>query len=520
MSFESDDVEADPFVGWVRDAIAKHETAGAGDGGALAELRTLAAEVDHEIAPLASSGSKKLGPGMFVRVREMDPRWLANWLTFDPDSGAEAGQRSERPGDPNAALIDNTTIGLVADYIDYGRPPSALGLLDLANFVNNLVLRDQLVVLHYPLGSRATGRDIEDEIKSAGPVETEILGSTLLWIRQLAHADARTLTERTEAAATWSTILGTGAPSSEVMFDVPFQNALTYLNALSFTSNSYERPSDNPTPLLISRLFQSVPSWSERERVAAVQATNCRSLLNLEAARHYNIPYAGGITRSPIKRLAWRRGRQGDAMLAAIDKSGLGVVNTLDQAYRQRVTAAFASSQETVILPVFLATVLSRIDNLNQFYECADELKEQAKPLRRRLVAIEQALNSSQPQDETRKLLAAFGDDSRLLLRTLGDLVPIASAVAGVVLTAATGQPQWLTAVLALLSTRDSLRRRTWERLYNRVWRRDMWFVTQLGQVSSELVAVIPKMELLWGDHFDPTSFGTRLNSLQGLGTL
>jgi hypothetical protein len=47
---------------------------------------------------------------------------------------------------------------------------------------------------------------------------------------------------------------------------------------------------------------------------------------------------------------------------------------------------------------VFLAAVLSRIDHLNQFYECAEELRQQAKPLRRRLVAIEQALDSTQPQ--------------------------------------------------------------------------------------------------------------------------
>jgi hypothetical protein len=234
-----------------------------------------------------------------VHVREMDPQWLANWLTFDPDSGAETGQRPQRRIDPNAALIDNTTIGLVTDYIEGGVPPSALGLLDLANFVNNLVLRDQLVALNSRLGTRQAGRHIKDEIKPANAVETEILGSTLLWIRQLAHAGVRTLPERMEATATWSAILGADVPSPDVMFDVPFQDALTYLNAISFTSTPYAQPSDNPTPFLVSQLFEAIPSWSEGEKDAAVQATNCRSLLNLEAARHYNIPYAGGITRSP-----------------------------------------------------------------------------------------------------------------------------------------------------------------------------------------------------------------------------
>src|ERR1700720_427669 len=107
-----------------------------------------------------------------------------------------------------------------------------------------------------------------------------------------------------------------------------------------------------------------------------------------------------------MKRLGWRRGRQGDAMLAAVDRSDLGVVDILDDAYRRRVTAALAPKREEACPPVFLARVLSRIDRLSQFHECVYDLREQAKPLRRRLVAIEQALDSSQPQDEIRKLLA------------------------------------------------------------------------------------------------------------------
>jgi hypothetical protein len=521
MGFEPEDVDSDPFVDWVRDTIVCCGTTEAGDGGDLAELRALATEVDHEISSLAAS-DVKVSSRTFVHVNKIDPQWLTAWLTFDPDSGADTGEDPLQRTDPNTALIDNTTVNLVASYIENKTLPSPLGLLDLANFVNNLVLRDQLVAMHFPLGSGSKDLRIRDAIRSPGPVQAAILGSALLRIRQLAHADINTLPESAEAAATWSIILGTDAPSPEAMFDVPFRDALKYLNAVSLRigGRTFSKNTSLGSTTLINQLFEPAWSWSGQEKEAAVQATNCRSLLNLEAARYYNIPYAGGITRLPIKRLLWRRGRQGDAMLAAIDKSDLGVVNTLDRAYRQRVAATLDSNQETVVLPVFLAAVLSRIDHLDQFSECAYELREQARPLRRRLVTIEQALNSTQPQHEIRSLLSAFGDDSRLLRRTLGDLVPVASAVAGVVLAAATGQPQWLTAVLAALGARDSLRGQTWERLYNRVRRRDLWFVTELGQVSSELVAAIPKLELLWKRRFDHANFSARLNKLQELKTL
>jgi hypothetical protein len=531
MTAEREDPSQDPFLSWVQAAIAAH---GPGDPVAhdqLAELRELASEIENEITPLASSNPKEVSPGWFIQgVEAMDPRWLERWLTFDPDQGTGVRQQHpRRPDGHNAALIDNTTINLVAGYVEHQEPPSALGILDLANFVNNLILRDALVALDHPLGTRGRYRRIGEEIRSPGeaiipgdlrPSEKAILGAALLWIRQLARADTDTAIERTEATRTWSTILGNAAPSSKKMFDVRFEDALYYLNAIEYSDSPVGQPPDNNTPSLINGLFTRAPHRRRGEQVAAVQAANCRALLNLEAGRRYNIPYAGGITRVPIKRLLWQRGRQGDATLAAIEKSDLGTVRILDDAYQRRVAAALVANQQTIVLPVFLAAVLSRIDHLNQFYECADELREQAKPLRRRLVAIEQALDSTQPQHEIRKLLAAFGEDTRMLRRTLWDLAPAASAVTGVVLTAATAQPLLMTATLAALAAGPSMRPQTWDRLANRVWRRDLWFVTELGQVSSELVNATPRLEELWGRHFHPGRFGARLDSLRALGTL
>jgi hypothetical protein len=225
MSFETADPGEDPFLGWVQAALTRHSHSDPDAQDELAELRELATDLENEISPLASSDAKEVSPGSFVRVKAMDPRWLTRWLTFDPDRGRGVGQHPRRPQGHNAALIDNTTIGLVAGYIENQDPPSPLGLLDLANFVNNLVLRDKLVALHHPLGTGSVERTIRDEIRSPGPVETAILGAALLWIRQLVRADADSGQERTEAARTLLTILGRTAPSSKDMFAVPFERA-------------------------------------------------------------------------------------------------------------------------------------------------------------------------------------------------------------------------------------------------------------------------------------------------------
>jgi len=130
MSGAFADLGADPFLSWIQDAVSRH---GPGDPNArddLGELRALASEIENEISPFTSSGATEVRPGLFLRVKAMDPQWLARWLSFDPDLGTEVDQHPRQPIGHNAALIDNTTISLVAEHIENERPPNALGLLD------------------------------------------------------------------------------------------------------------------------------------------------------------------------------------------------------------------------------------------------------------------------------------------------------------------------------------------------------------------------------------------------------
>jgi hypothetical protein len=147
-------VQGDEFLNWVQGALVRH---GATDPLAteeLTRLQELAADADHEVASLNRARRRESLPDLSNRHNTMDPKWLARWLTFDLDRLDELDETPVQFGTHNAALVDNTTIELVADYIDRGDTPTPLGILDLANFVDNLILRDNLFALDHRLSSR------------------------------------------------------------------------------------------------------------------------------------------------------------------------------------------------------------------------------------------------------------------------------------------------------------------------------------------------------------------------------
>jgi hypothetical protein len=515
---EAPELETDPYLKWVQDALTRQAPTDPRTADELIRLRELAAATEHDIAHSSLGRRRKRAGNRLSSGETMDREWVARWLSFDVDRLVEVDEPLPRPHPPNSVLLDHTTINLAATYIDHGQPPSPLGFLDLANFVNNRVLRDDLLGLGYRLGTGSFQRTMQDEVESPGRIDSAITAATLLSIRRLNSVDPLSTQERDGTAETWSTILGDAAPSTETMFAVPIEDALYYLNA---PESRKEGGGDNLTAYLINRLFDTKPPSDPEERRRAVQAANCRALLNLEAARHLDVPYAGGITRLPMKRIMWQRGRQSDAVLSAVTRSDLRTVPILDGEYRKKVNASLAARQRSIVLPVFLAAVLARTNRLSEFYECTDDLRREAEPLRRRLAEIEEAFSSSANGEvkETQKLLTAFQDNSKWLRRTFWDVAPAASAVAGVVLTAATGEPAWLTAMVAMLKAGDTLKTRTWDRLANRVWRRHLWFVTELGGMSDSLVDVTPRLERLWGPHFGER-FRERLDRLSALGTL
>jgi hypothetical protein len=488
---------------------------------AVARVRELASRMERDTLERVEAQNSNISDES--NTRRLDPQlleqgWFERWLGEDVER--KKGRFRDLP--PNTVLVDTTTLSFVQNCVEIGEPPSAVGVVDLGNFVENLILRDRIVALQYGLGSQlaqsrppAATQLMAERATFPGSLDKAVLAGALMWIYQLRSSGRSDAKERRAAVRAWNAILGPLFEPPDSMFAVPPEDALDYLQAYS---DSLERSNLSLfSSLIYEQNHVDVPNTWRQE---AVQAINCRSLLNLEASRHLGIPYAAGVARTPMKRLHWVRGRRADAMIAELSDPDLTVRQVLDDAYEKRVEAAFSARQQKTALPVFLAAVLARIDRLDQFFDRVDDLRKQATPLRRRIVEIEQALAGSSRQLEINRLFAAFNDDSSLLRRTTWDLLPFASAAAGVVLTAATAQPAWLTASLALLKAPGTLHSTTSRRVVNRLWHRDLWFVTKLATTSKELTAAIPKLEQLWGRHYLQTDFADRLNKLRNLETL
>ena len=310
------ELATDPYLRWIEDSLTTSAPPDLRDTADIKAIQKLVAETRHAI----ETGSSKPAEGAAGRHREetMDPEWVARWLSFDVDHLVDVEEPSGRQNRKNSVLIDASTIGLAEEYVDRRYPPSPLGLLDLANLVNNRVLRENLVGLGHRLRTRTRFRTMQDGIAALSGRDSVITAAALLSIRRLNGIDPVAAWERKETARTWSAILGAEAPPAEDMFDVPIEDALYYLNAKEAQSPD---GADNSTAYIINELFATEPASDPEVRLRAIQAANCRAVLNLEAARHFDLPYAGGLTRLPMKRILWLRGRRSDAVLSAVEPS-------------------------------------------------------------------------------------------------------------------------------------------------------------------------------------------------------
>ena len=306
--------------------------------------------------------------------------------------------------------------------------------------------------------------------------------STLTWLDSLQKGRDANQGMRSALADGWKLLVGSSAPPPGKQFGELSWFSETAVEDLMFRIYYDER----------------VTKGAVAARRRAIAQSNQRALFNLELSRILQIPYAGSICRLPVRKYLWEQGRWSDALLSSIPNSDLTSVTILDDAYRKRVAAILPHRESVVVLPVLLAAVLQRIDRLDQFEERLAELRKQAAPLRKRLSQIESGLHGNRQEKEVKRLLDAFSDDVHVFRRTLSESIPYALAIAGIVLKAATGQPAWLTATLGVLAAPDKLSKRTFVRLRNRVVRRDLWFVTEIGSMASALLKPQSKLEKFW----------------------
>jgi hypothetical protein len=80
-----------------------------------------------------------------------------------------------------------------------------------------------------------------------------------------------------------------------------------------------------------------------------------------------------------------------------------------------------------------------------------------------------------------RQLFAAFAADAKLFSSDLGSMWPTLTTTAGTITSATTGQSPWITGAMALLTAGSTVSPKRINAVRDRLTRRHLWFVTELG---------------------------------------
>jgi hypothetical protein len=406
----------------------------------------------------------------------------------------------------NAALIDETTLYVARQLIAGESPLTPLTLMDLSTYVTTFVLRDEVVRNRW-YGTGAVGETGPLALPSGLPTRRApesglTLAATQLWEQRLRRADSADARMAADLHEGWQALLGSDAPRADQMFLEDM--ALDRLNSRQ-VMHGLQRPARRRRGRAEWHYDHRVPAPIDEldpdETVAeAVAFCNLRGLYNLEFARDIGVPYAGSVTRLPVRRYLWRQGRLGDALLTAAGPD-LAISRTLDDAFRKRVKDALVQREAQVVLPPLLAAVIVSIARLDEFDDRLLELREQAAPLRRRIGEIEAALGSNDPAEITkteRQLFSAFADDARLFATRKDAVWPALTSTIGSVASATTGQSAWVTAAVGTIAAASGVVVPKVDAVRNRLTRRHLWFVTELAGWCDAIQDATPHLRRLW----------------------
>jgi hypothetical protein len=188
------------------------------------------------------------------------------------------------------------------------------------------------------------------------------------------------------------------------------------------------------------------------------------------------------------------------------------------------VQQALVQHESPIVLPPLLAAVLGSINRLDEFDDRLLEVREKAAPLRRRIGEIEEALRGTDlavSAKTERQLFAAFATDAKLFSSDLGSMWPTLTTTAGTITSATTGQSPWITGAMALLTAASTVSPQRINAVRDRLTRRHLWFVTELGGWCDSIHDATPQLRRLWrpaaGADFDH-AFHEQLERVRRLG--
>jgi hypothetical protein len=416
----------------------------------------------------------------------------------------------------NAAFLDTTTLVTIEALLLSSSPSdylSPLTLFDLANFVNSVVLFDNIfhlenrhvmehslnlalgnepVIINLPVKHFSPETYGDDEISLSG-ILMGLWREAKDYISELdrasKHPDNVLYADTVEIKAAWAS-LG---------FDVaePF----SYKGRDNWASGGPELLAQlMDASLSLGTSYKFVMNgWriSESQLYRVVSEANCRSLFNFMVGYLLELPYLPNSFRMPFRRFLLRR--------ATTVHHHLLSLATIEAEYKERAKAFPIPIRSNLQLPFFTAAILAKISSLDEFLEELAIVRSQADGFRRHRSELELALQQGDLK-VAKALQDALSDDAK----QLGSKFPYAPLVAGTVGALASlgsSLPAIVIGVIAILSAAAQFPPAETEKLKRRVFAPHMWFLTNLSDAANGLTNALPKIEQLWGPVHNPSHF-------------
>ena len=440
------------------------------------------------------------------------------------------------PGNGRGRIVfmDSTTLFTVMKLISGEDPRLAtpLALLDMATFLNSLVLYDQICFLenrHLQLTELEGlfGGDIFKELPVASTVDPTSdyfpLGDireqlvalykfrTVPWLNDVRVGRKCTGPERRAWVKAWETILHMPC-SPEWLLRDPNEGYSEYMDTWNTpTAELFADITDVMTEqlkLTDNGVTRRNPSTGP---VFVAQQSNARALANIHIAETLRVPYAGSVARLPILHVLMRTNRSNLADLIRIPRAAEAV----DEVFREDVLNLVRSRPKTIPLPFFASSVLQRAKTPAEIPEIALSIREKSKRFRDDIDRLNSVFGrtDSVARKETRLLRKALSDPTRW------DKVELV-AVAGELTAGAAGQmcsswsdPVQRTIALATLILSGLVVEATRRRILE--CSRPQFRMLRKFDVMEDSA---PAVEHLWNVP-NITDWGTRMRELSSLAT-
>jgi hypothetical protein len=220
-----------------------------------------------------------------------------------------------------------------------------------------------------------------------------------------------------------------------------------------------------------------------------IDESNYRSLFNLRVSNFLNLHYLPNSFRLPFRNFYYQKARKTQPFVQSLQR--------IDEEYSALTELYFDSTKNNLQLPFFLAAVLSRISKLDEFFEVLAETRLDATQFRAHRVELDEALERGDIET-TKKLRAALRGDSKNL-QVKFPYAPVAGATAAVLAALAAEKSPQVLAAIAILTTASGFKREDLEKLKQRVFRRQFWFLADMKDAANGLTSAYPKIRRLWG---------------------